>query len=221
MAARKITGLIAQKRNPQRVNVYLDGEFAFGVARIVAAWLSVGQELSDEKIAQLQADDEREVAYLRAIKYLNYRPRSRSELKTNLTRHNVSEEVVEEILGRLEEIGLVDDDRFANNWVENRSEFRPRSRRALRLELRQRGLEPETIEKSLAEVDEEGLAYQAAAKYARRLSGLDRTTFRQKMIAYLSRRGFSYETSAGASARVWAEQQEVENESDNGKVESR
>ena len=49
----KITALKAQKRNPNRVNVYLDGNFAFGVARIVAAWLNIGQELSPEKVASL------------------------------------------------------------------------------------------------------------------------------------------------------------------------
>ena len=46
----KITALKAQKRNPNRINVYLDGIFAFGLARVVAAWLQVGQTLSDEKI---------------------------------------------------------------------------------------------------------------------------------------------------------------------------
>ena len=51
----KITGLKLQKRNNDRVNVYLDGEFAFGLSRIVAAWLRTGQELSDEKIAELKA----------------------------------------------------------------------------------------------------------------------------------------------------------------------
>ena len=50
----RITAIQAQKRNPQRVSVFLDGEFAFGLSRIVAAWLAVGQEISDEKIALLK-----------------------------------------------------------------------------------------------------------------------------------------------------------------------
>ena len=60
---RRITALKLQKRNHTRVNVYLDGEYAFGLARIVAAWLTVGTELSDEKIAMLQAEDQREMTY--------------------------------------------------------------------------------------------------------------------------------------------------------------
>ena len=55
MNMKKITALEVQKKNPNRVNVHLDGEFAFGLARITAVWLKVGDTLSDEKLAALQA----------------------------------------------------------------------------------------------------------------------------------------------------------------------
>ena len=77
----RITALKLQKRNRQRVNVYLDGDFAFGLARIVAAWLHVGQELSDEKIEQLLAEDAKEVAYHRLSSQI--RSRSASEIIKN------------------------------------------------------------------------------------------------------------------------------------------
>ncbi len=93
----KITALTLQKRNHQRVSVFLDDEYAFGLARIVAAWLEVGQELSDEKIAQLRAEDEREVAYQRALRLIQYRPRSESEIRQLLRRHQTPEETAEEI----------------------------------------------------------------------------------------------------------------------------
>ncbi len=69
---RKITALTHQKRNHRRVNVFLDGEFAFGLANIVAAWLKVGIDLSEEKITELLAADEREVLYQRALHLLSY-----------------------------------------------------------------------------------------------------------------------------------------------------
>ena len=62
---KKITALEVQKKNPNRVNVHLDGEFAFGLARITAVWLKVGDVLSDEKITQLQNEDAREKRYNR------------------------------------------------------------------------------------------------------------------------------------------------------------
>ncbi len=202
---RTITALSAQKRNPQRVNVYLDGEFAFGLARIVAAWLSVGQTLSEEKIAQLRAEDEYEYAYQQALKTLNYRARSQAEIRQNLKEHEISEETIDKVLERLAQIGVVDDSRFATTWIENRNEFRPRGRRALAMELKQRGVDPNTIELSLQSIDEEALAYQAALKQARKLRDLDAQNFRQKMFAFLARRGFPYEISAPLTARVWAE----------------
>ncbi len=198
-----ITSLSIQKRNPQRVNIYLDGEFAFGLARIVAAWLTIGQTLSDEKIAELQAEDGYETAYQRAVKYINYRPRSEAEVREDLKERDTPEEVIQAVVDRLEKLGLVNDAHFAQAWVDNRSEFRPRSRRALTFELKQRGIDSQTIEQSLEKLNEPDLAYQAACKQARRLHGLDWQSFRQKMLGFLGRRGFSYEVSAPAVAQVW------------------
>ena len=59
---RTVTAIEVQQKNPQRVNIYLDDQFAFGLSRITAAWLKVGQGLSEEKIASLQAEDAREAA---------------------------------------------------------------------------------------------------------------------------------------------------------------
>ena len=206
--ARKITGLQAQKRNPQRINVYLDGEYAFGLSRIVAAWLQVGQELSDEKIANLQTDDNQEMAYQRALKYLNYRQRTEREIRKNLAEHQVSEEVIEDTLERLRRNRLVDDTQFAKNWIENRSTFRPRSRKALSIELRQHGIAQETITEALDEVDEEELAYQAAVKQANKLRDLDQRQFKQKLYAYLARHGFDYSVTRQTIDRIWLEHSE-------------
>ena len=122
----KITALTIQKRNRQRVNVFLDGEYAFGLARIVAAWLQVGQEISAEKITQLQIEDEREVAYQRALRLIQIRPRTATEIRQNLHRHALAPENIEYTLTRLQDSGLLNDASFAQHWVENRSDLRPR-----------------------------------------------------------------------------------------------
>jgi regulatory protein len=201
----KITSLSLQKRNHQRVNVYLDGEFAFGLARIVAAWLKEGQEISDEKIEQLQAEDAREVAYQRAINYLKYRPRSEAELCQDLKKHNVSAEIISSTLERLRLGGLVNDEHFAHLWVENRSELHPRSRLAIAYELKKRGIDRQVIEQSLEPLDDEELAYQAGLKQARKFDRLEWLEFRKKLYGYLARRGFNYEACEAAVKRIWAE----------------
>jgi regulatory protein len=201
-----ITALTAQQRNRERVNVFLDGEFAFGLARIVAAWLQVGQELSEEKIAALVSEDQLEVAYQQALKFVQYRERSEAEVQENLREHKVSEEIIQEVLERLQRSGIVDNRRFARTWIENRNEFRPRSRRALAYELRRRGIDQEVIQDSLESLNDEELAYQAALKQSRKYQALSWQDFRQKMFAFLARRGFGYESAAPVVARIWAEQ---------------
>jgi regulatory protein len=202
---KKITALVAQKKNPNRVNIYLDGEFAFGVARITAAWLKNGDELSDEKIAKLLNDDTREWAYQQALLYLSYRARSEKEIRQNLRKHEVSDEVIEETLQRLRGAGFANDVEFAQAWVENRNIFRPRSKRALTVELRQKGLDDEAIQASISNIDEEALAYAAALKRAPRFKDLEWVEFRKKLSEFLARRGFSYSVVAPIVSKIWNE----------------
>lgn len=203
----KITALKLQKRNLQRVNVYLDGEFAFGLSRIVAAWLAVDQQISDEKIGLLQAQDVFEIAYEQALNFLNYRQRSQAEVRKNLQAHQVPDQVIASVLERLEVNGLVNDQSFAQIWVENRIEFRPRSKKALVRELRQRGLDDEIIDQAVEQIDEDQQAYQAAVKYLRKLNTDEWQEFRQRLTNYLLRRGFNFDVIKPVVHKVWEEKQ--------------
>lgn len=202
---RKISALSAQKRNPERINVYLDGEFAFGLSRIIAAWLYVGQELSEQKIVELQSQDAREVAYQSALNFLSYRERSEAEVRKQLHGKGYADEVIEHVLSRLQRAGLLDDGRFAQNWVENRLQYRPRSRRALVYELKQKGISNDAISAAVDDLDEEEMAYRAAQKKVQKYITLEWPAFRQKMLTYLAGRGFNYEVSAPVIARSWRE----------------
>jgi len=203
---REITALKAQKRNPNRINIYLDGEYAFGLSRIVAAWLRIGQRLSDEEIAKLQEQDTIEVAYQKGLRYLSYRPRSEMEMQLKLNEQGFAPPVIEAAIQRFKENGFLGDGQFARDWIESRASSRPRSKRMLAMELRQKGIAEEEIQKGLAVAgDETSLAYQAAVAYTRRLAGLDWDTFRKRLGSYLMRRGFAYETVAPLLHQVWAE----------------
>ncbi len=188
----RITALKVQKRNRQRVNVYLDGRFAFGLAAIEAARLKVGQLLSDEEIVRLQERDAVERAAERALGLLSYRPRSRSEVRRRLSEKGYEQNTTQEALIRLERVGLLDDRAFARYWVENRLQFNPRGAAVLRQELRQKGVDDQVIEEVLAEYDEEEAAARAAETAVRQLRRLDPPTFRRRLSDYLRRRGFPY-----------------------------
>ena len=202
----RITAIEPQQKNPQRVNIYLDGKFTFGLTTIVAAWLKLGQELGEEKIASLKAEDEREVTYLKALHFLSYRPRSSAEVRQNLLKRAISESLIDETVSRLQNAGLINDEAFARAWVENRNTFRPRGKPALRMELRRKGLSDEIVQAVLdTQVNEQALVLEAARKYARRLTNLDWSEFRQKLGGFLARRGFSYNTLAPVVSEVWKE----------------
>ncbi len=137
--AGKITALNAQKRNHRRINVHIDGQFAFGLAAVVATRLQIGQYLTDRDIEELETADSLQVAYDRALHFLSFRPRSLKEVRQSLSKKGFSEMTVEATLQRLEESDLVNDLEFARYWVEQREQFRPRGTAMLQYELRQRG----------------------------------------------------------------------------------
>lgn len=201
--AGQITLLQQQKNNPERVSVFLDGEFAFGVPVDAALRLAKGQFLSDAEIEALQTDDEHERAYQSALHFLGTRPRSSAEVQRNLHGKGYSEEAIAAALARLLEHGYLNDEEFARYWLDNRNRFRPRSAKAIRYELRRKGVERDAIEAALEELDEDAAAWDAAAAKLDRWRDLPQDEFEQKLGAFLARRGFSYETARRAVSRAW------------------
>jgi len=202
-----ITALEVQKKNKNRVNVYLDGAFAFGLPLTVAVQLHKGQWLSDEDIARLKAED----AYVRAMEaattFLAVRPRSIAEVRRRLQRGKFDSATIERVIQRLQELDYLDDEAFARYWVENRETFRPRGLRALRYELRQKGIADEIIDTILKDVSPEVSARAALAPKVRQWKHLEWTEFRKKATQYLARRGFSYDVIRGAVVDAWQEVQ--------------
>lgn len=207
-----ITGLRQQKRNPRRVNLYLDGQFAMALSLEVVQdyGLRRGQQLTEADLEALRRAEAKREALRDAVRFLSYRPRSRAELEQHLRQHGQDEETVQEVLGRLLEAGLVDDRAFARSWVEMRQASRPRGREGLRAELRLKGVPAQLIEEVLAEAlggeEETALALELARTRAPFLSGLERPAFFRRLRAYLLRRGFSLSTADAVVRQVWAEQ---------------
>lgn len=202
----KITDLKPQKRNPDRFNVYLDGEFGFGVARALAPWLQVGANLDPEQIRSLQQQDEEQQAYQKSLHYLSYRNRSEAEIRRHLERKELSPSAINAALDRLKEQSLVNDLNFAQEWVENRNTFRPRGKKALSSELYQKGISREIIQEVLQDLDERKLAMQLAQKKINRVKGLDREDFQKKLYGYLSRKGFHYGICKEIVRELWEKQ---------------
>lgn len=200
--AGKITAFNPQKRNRERVNIYLDGEYACAVSLLVAADLSLGQFLSDDEIEALKVQDERSRAYQHAIFYLGFRSRSESEMASYLRKKKYSPEAISETIERLRQQEYLDDAAFVRAWIEDRERFRPRGRRALRYELAQKGINRELIDSALDDLDEDELAWRAVEGKLRQWRHLAEAELRKKAMGYLNRRGFNYEVARQAVDRA-------------------
>ena len=202
-----ITALKLQQNNKERVSIFLDGQFAFGVTLDVAAGLHQGQHLSDGEIEALRTQDDIDKAYAAALHYLAARPRSCSEVEQRLEQKGHAPEAIAAAIERLKDRRYVDDEMFAAFWVDNRSRFRPRSAAALRQELRQKGVDNDTIRQALDELDEEEAAWAAVEGKLSRWQELEKAQFEQKVVAFLARRGFHFEIARRTAARAWQESQ--------------
>ncbi|MCB8968620.1 MAG: RecX family transcriptional regulator [Chloroflexota bacterium] len=199
----KITGLTTQQRDQNRVNVYLDGEYAFSLAVEVAIHLQVGQVLSPDEMAALQAQDTVEKARHAALRLLEYRPRSRVEIENNLRQKGFDDKVIAAVVTRLQEVALLDDELFARYWIDQRETFKPRSRIALQQELMQKGVSRTLIDTVLADLDETDAARRAAKARISRWANLPEEAFRLKMGNFLQRRGFNYEIVKEVTSEMW------------------
>jgi regulatory protein len=203
---REVTALKVDPKRRGRIQVYLDGALAMTLSASAAAGLAVGQQLRPEAIERLTRQDAERAATAQALRLISRRPRSAMELRQAWDRRGVTPEAQADALEHLRRTGQVDDAAFAATWIENRGAFRPRSVRALRSELRRKGIEESTIISAVDGLDESEAGYQAAQRFARQSAGLAEQEFYRRLGGQLARRGFDWDIIRAAVRRVWAEQ---------------
>jgi regulatory protein len=212
MPAGKITALRAQAKDPQRVNVFVDGEFAIGVSltTITKAGLHVDKQLTAEEFARLEQIESGDKAYLAGLRFLEARPRSTAELRARLERKDFAPEAIDAAIARQSDLELIDDAAFARYWVENRQANRPRGAGALRDELRRKGVDTDIAAQVLSDEtltgDESASAWKLARGALHKYAGSrDRNTFSRRMGSFLQRRGFSFQVIRPILDQLWAE----------------
>ena len=198
-----ITRMEHQIRNKNRVSVFINDAFAFSTPLLRASALKIGQKLPPSEIAELKAEYDTYSAYAIASRYLASAPRSRREIARHLERKKIEPHVIDLTLQKLEEHALINDASFTRLFVENRERMSPRSKAALRYELRRKGVEEEVIEQMTAPANDLDLALKAIQGRIRRFRGLKEDEFREKGLSFLARRGFSYEVAAEALEKMF------------------
>jgi len=189
----KITKISVQK-NTERLNIYLDGVFAFGIRQELLGDydLRVGKELSKDEIARLNKEDELKRCLDKAYRYLSYRPRSEKEVTDKLL-EKYPQKTVMAALKKLKEYKYVDDSAFIKFWLDSRASSRGPA--LLRLELSQKGVSKTLIEESLSSIDKESLIEDALklVRGKKKYRDLDANDLYKKVAPFLSRRGYGYD----------------------------
>lgn len=191
-----ITALKPQ-RNKKRVNVYLDGRFSFGIdlENLVRLDLKIEKEYSEKEIREIVKKAEFQKTYDKLVRYTILRPRSRREIETWFRKYKVHESLHDELFNKLKRLELVGDTEFAKWWVEQRITFRPRGKRALVSELRQKGIDGHIIDEvlSTAGIDETKMAKKLLERRKYKWEKLDKLEARKKKSDFLARKGFGWE----------------------------
>lgn len=206
----KITSVEPQKNNPHRFNIFLDGQFAFGADEdlVVERRLVTGKEINPSDLEKILSEAEVGKLVEKVYGLLNVRYRSEKEIRDymrNLSfkrkikdKDELSEVVVEALIEKLKKRDLINDLRFAKEWIEARRKSKQKGINALKSELFQKGINREIVDEVLSAENsdassEETLAKDALEKKMRIWKNLPEMEFKQKALSFLMRKGFNYD----------------------------
>jgi regulatory protein len=206
----RITKIESQKNRPARKNIYADGAFVAGVSAetLLKLALRTGDELSPAQLDVLQKTEALAGARSTALRFLGSRPRSTREMRNKLREKEFTGEEIDRTIADLTASGLLNDTEFARMFIRNAMALRPLGPAALKRKLLLLGVEKGIVEEAIAETLGAEGAEDAAAEVARkflrkaRMARKDESSekLRQRLSAFLARRGFGWETIRSAVA---------------------
>ena len=193
----RISAIEAQERRGNRRSVFISGKFALGVDESVVAdlGLKVGQQISEEELQRIVRAELVAKAREKALRLLDYRARSRTEIAQRLSRAGFAEDVVQETLENLENLGLIDDAQFSKAWVNHRLAGKGMGKTRIKWELRQKGIPNELAEEALSAIDaetERESALDIARRRQRKDANVDERTRRRRLTSFLRRQGYDW-----------------------------
>lgn len=188
-----VTQVVAQK-SKKRVNIFIDDEFSFGLdlENLLKFGIRKGKILEEKDIKKIIKEAEFAKVYQKIVRFGVVRPRSEWEFRNWIKKYSVDSRIHEDLLAKLTDMGLLDDLAFAKWWVTQRTNFKPKAKRVLEMELKQKGLSDSPIKSALREiqVDEVSLGVDILQKKARQIDRMPADKKRQKMVQILRLRGF-------------------------------
>ncbi|MFV9509776.1 RecX family transcriptional regulator [Tepidibacillus sp. LV47] len=193
-----ITKITKQKQNSKRYNIHVNDQYAFSVHEdvLIAKRLIKGKEITNEDIETILKEEEENKIWQKAIKYLSFRPRTRKELEKYLIAQDYEQEMIQNVILKLQAKKWLDDRRYAEEFVEEQIRLKPKGKKLIAQEMKRKGISSTYIQESLSKINSETeyqMALELAKKKALQNRKEDWVTIQRKVGGYLRRKGFSYE----------------------------
>lgn len=205
----KITSIEVQKRNKNRVNMYLDGEYhaSFQAELVYKYGLEKGLEIDEEKLGAIIKADNFEKAKNKALLSISKTEKSEKKVREKLE-SDFDKETIDQVVDFLKKYSLVDDERFAERIVNNDLGFKRVGRNKIKQDLYTKGIQRSDIDKAMENIDEDvelDNAIYLAKKRLKRLKGEEPRKIKNKLYQHLAYKGFGYNTVNTAIRRVMDE----------------
>lgn len=191
-----ITLVESQKKNKDRLSVYVDGKYSFSILQEDYLRLGCfeGCEITPEDIGKIKNEINFNAAKSRAIIFLSLKVRCSSEVGIKLENEGFDEAVVSNVIDELKSMGYLNDTLFVRKFIHDRSILKPQSKKLLKYELLKKGIEGDIIDSVLSdyELDEETVAARLIKRKFGKYDFKDEIV-RNRARNFLYRRGFNSE----------------------------
>jgi len=189
---------IEPQKNPDRVNIYIDGNFAFGLSKEIQIKYSLHEDMEIDGvfIENVLLEDEKLKAIDVSLNYLSYRNRSTKEIVDKLKKKGFEDHIIENTLDYLKHYNLIDDYQFSKSFMKDKIKLNKYGPERIKFELYRRGIPKEIVEEVIREYEngyEYSLAYDLATKKIKSYKTDDKKVLYSKLGSFLQRRGFSYD----------------------------
>jgi len=194
-----ITDIQLEAKHSSRRSLFLDGErFSSVDASLITKFgLRIGLEIEEDALQRLIQEDEAARAKSYAFDLLLRQSYSKRQMLYKLKQKGYGQHAIDATLERLEQLGYIKDETYAQDWVDSRRRSKPRGKKMLKHELMNKGIDKTTVDRVLSEIDdaeEANQALQAAQKQVARYRSLPPDVTKRRLHSFLLRRGFDYET---------------------------
>lgn len=199
-----ITQISAQTKNPDRANLFIDYEFRCGISKMVVAnhRLKVGQEISDEDIETYIFESDKDKAFTYTLNYISKYAATKKQMVKKLYEKEYGKSVVDYVIDKCVSYGYLDDSEYARCYIEYNKEIK--GAKKIKYELMNKGVSAEIIDELISQIPHNDGAYKLAERHARG-QDINDLKYRNKLIRYLTGRGYSWSEIAECISRLKSE----------------